>query len=203
MTRRPIPRPVARSAQTGASPRRLTPIRLRSPRDDQRPVEHDPLPASVPFRWWQIAAYVIGAIISLAFIALQVAAVAAPISADDIRVIDGDTIRVHHQRPDVRLVGFNAPETRRARCAAEEELGAKATRRLRDLVRAGNLDLQIVPCACRPGTEGTDACNYGRRCGILKAGGRDVGSILIAEELAAPFQCGPTRCPRTPRPWCQ
>jgi endonuclease YncB( thermonuclease family) len=50
---------------------------------------------------------------------------AAPIEPDDIRVIDGDTIRVHHQQPNVRLVGFNAPETRRARCEPERELGAK------------------------------------------------------------------------------
>ena len=36
----------------------------------------------------------------------------APITSDEVRIIDGDTIRIHHQRPDVRLVGFNAPETR-------------------------------------------------------------------------------------------
>jgi endonuclease YncB( thermonuclease family) len=42
-------------------------------------------------------------------------------------VIDGDTIKVYHEPPDVRLVGFNAPETRRAACEAEAELGAKAT----------------------------------------------------------------------------
>jgi endonuclease YncB( thermonuclease family) len=38
---------------------------------------------------------------------------AAPIDSNDVRVIDGDTIRVHHSQPNVRLVGFNAPETRR------------------------------------------------------------------------------------------
>jgi endonuclease YncB( thermonuclease family) len=32
----------------------------------------------------------------------------APIESDEVRVIDGDTIRIHHQTPDVRLVGFNA-----------------------------------------------------------------------------------------------
>ncbi len=54
-----------------------------------------------------------------AFAALALAAgsaLPAPIDANDVRVIDGDTIRVHHQKPDVRLVGFNAPETRRAQC---------------------------------------------------------------------------------------
>ncbi len=126
----------------------------------------------------------------------------APIDPSNVTVIDGDTIRINQQRPDVRLVGFNAPETRRAQCAAEEALGGKATRRLRDLVRGGNLDLEFVACSCRPGTEGTNACNYGRRCGVLKAGGLDVGATLIAEQLAVPFQCGSSGCPPTPRPWC-
>ena len=57
---------------------------------------------------------------------------AAPIDPQDVRIIDGDTIRVFHKQPKVRLVGFNAPETRRAACEAEGELGAKATRRVRD-----------------------------------------------------------------------
>jgi endonuclease YncB( thermonuclease family) len=127
----------------------------------------------------------------------------APIEAADIRIIDGDTIRVYHKQPDVRLVGFNAPETRRAACASERELGDKATRRLRELVRSGSLDFEFVACSCQPGTEGTPACNYGRHCGTLKAAGRNVGEILIAEGLAVPFKCGETRCPPTPKPWCQ
>jgi endonuclease YncB( thermonuclease family) len=93
-------------------------------------------------------------------------AVAAPIDSGAIHVIDGDTIRIHHKQPDD--VGFNAPETRRPACEAEGELGAKATRRLRELVRANDLDFEFVPCACQPGTEGTQMCNYGRHCGILK-----------------------------------
>jgi endonuclease YncB( thermonuclease family) len=39
---------------------------------------------------------------------------AAPIDPADVRIIDGDTIRVFHKEPNVRLVGFNAAETRRA-----------------------------------------------------------------------------------------
>jgi endonuclease YncB( thermonuclease family) len=134
---------------------------------------------------------------------LSVPAVAERIDPDDIRVIDGDTIRVYHEQPNVRLVGFNAPETRRAACEAESQLGAKATRRLRDLVRAGDLDFEYVACSCPAGTEGTPVCNYGRDCGTLKSGGRDVGAILIGEGLAVPFVCGATRCPKTPRPWCK
>lgn len=57
-------------------------------------------------------------------------ALAGSINAEDIRVIDGDTLRVFQKKPNVRLVGFNAPETRRAQCEAERELGAKATRRV-------------------------------------------------------------------------
>jgi endonuclease YncB( thermonuclease family) len=127
----------------------------------------------------------------------------APITSDDVRVIDGDTIRLHHQKPDVRLVGFNAPETRRALCEVERALGDRATARLRDLVRSSKLDFEFIACACLPGTEGTPYCNYGRRCGTLKADGRDVGAILISENLAVPFVCGQTRCPSTPKPWCR
>jgi len=96
------------------------------------------------------------------------ATLSAPITLDEVRVIDGDTIRIHHQQPDVRLVGFNAPETRRAQCDFERDLGDKATARLRDLVRSAKLDFEFVACSCRSGTEGTSSCNYGRRCGTLK-----------------------------------
>ena len=137
------------------------------------------------------------------FVVFSGSTLAAPINSGDIRVIDGDTIRVYQKQPSVRLVGFNAPETRRAACEAEGELGAKATRRLRNLIRDSNLDFEFVACSCPAGTEGTSACNYGRRCGTLKANDRDVGAILIAEGLAVPFQCGATSCPKTPRPWCE
>jgi endonuclease YncB( thermonuclease family) len=133
----------------------------------------------------------------------SIVVLSAPITSDDVRVIDGDTIRLHQQRPDVRLVGFNAPETRRAQCDAERALGDRATARLRDLVRSSKLDFEFVACACSPGTEGTPSCNYGRRCGVLKADGRDVAAILIGENLAVPFVCGQTRCPPTPKPWCR
>jgi endonuclease YncB( thermonuclease family) len=142
-------------------------------------------------------------IVLACLLALSGISAAAPIEPKDVRVIDGDTIRVFQKRPNVRLVGFNAPETRKAACEAEGELGAKATRRVRDLVRDGNLDFEFIACSCPPGTEGTQACNYGRRCGTLKANGHDVGELLIAEGLAVAFLCGETRCPKTPRPWCE
>ena len=128
---------------------------------------------------------------------------AQPISARQISVIDGDTIHVAGERANVRLVGFNAPETRNAECAAEHDLGDRATRRLKELVATARLDFTQVACSCAPGTEGTFHCNYGRSCGTLRADGTDVGETLISEGLAVPFICGRTSCPPTPRPWCR
>ena len=124
------------------------------------------------------------------------------ISLGDFTVTDGDTIRINGERKGTRLVGFNAPETREPGCAEERALGNKAKARLRQLVSKGRLTLERVQCACRQGTEGTDRCNYGRSCAILRVDDRDVGEILISEGLAAQFVCGATTCPSTPKPWC-
>jgi endonuclease YncB( thermonuclease family) len=133
---------------------------------------------------------------------VSLAAKADPIDPARVRVLDGDTIRLHHRKPNISLVGVNAPKTRTARCHDERALGIKATRRVRDLVRAGNLDHTPVACSCPAGTEGTRHCNQGMLCGTLKASGRDVGEILIAEGLAVPLVCDETGCPKTPHPWC-
>ncbi|MBX3582808.1 MAG: thermonuclease family protein [Rhizobiaceae bacterium] len=124
------------------------------------------------------------------------------IALNDFSITDGDTIRVNGERKGTRLVGFNTPETIEPGCAEERALGQKAKARLRQLLSKGRLSLERVGCACKPGTEGTNACNYGRSCGILRVDGRNVGDILISEGLAEPFICGATSCPPTPRPWC-
>jgi len=98
----------------------------------------------------------------LLFLLLSTTAIAEPIDPSDIRVIDGDRIRVYHVQLNVRLVGFNAPETRNAACEAEAELGARATRRLRAIIKLGNLEFEYVRCSCPAATQGTFACNYGR-----------------------------------------
>ena len=90
-------------------------------------------------------------------------ATAEPIASDVIQVIDGDTITVSGISRHVRLLGFDTPETGfEARCVAEWTLAAKATQRLRRIIADGDLDLRLVPCPCKPGTEGTLACNAGR-----------------------------------------
>jgi endonuclease YncB( thermonuclease family) len=142
---------------------------------------------------------VVATVIAVATVAV---AQPEPINRSDINVLDGDTVTVFGMQPNVRLVGFNAPETDRARCPQERELGIRAKNRLRELVGAGNLTFEYVNCSCSAGTQGTFACNYGRDCGTLKSNGQDVGAILINEGLAVPFVCGATSCPKTPRPWC-
>ncbi|MGO8653101.1 thermonuclease family protein [Rhizobium ruizarguesonis] len=117
-------------------------------------------------------------------------------------VTDGDTVHIAGERAGTRLVGYNTPEKFSPQCEYERKLGERASFRLRELVKSPNLQLTKVPCACPAGSEGTDACNHGRSCAILRVDGRDVGQILIGEGLAVPFICEGNRCPRTPRPWC-
>jgi endonuclease YncB( thermonuclease family) len=121
-------------------------------------------------------------------------------STPHIEVIDGDTVRFNGAR--YRLVGIDTPERGdKARCDDERRRAEAATKRLRALVASGDARLTRVACSCRPGQEGTRNCNYGRLCGSLSIGGRDVGSILISEGLAHPYVCGATSCPAR-RPWC-
>ena len=144
------------------------------------------------------------------FVAVQglpnLTAVTDPVSVSasiSVQVIDGDTISLDDGKPNVRLVGFNAPETGdRALCDAERSKGEAAKRRLRELVSGGSPAFQQIACSCKSGTEGTNACNFGRRCGTLQVNGVDVGTTLISEGLAVGFVCGATSCPKLPRPWC-
>ncbi|WP_025659124.1 thermonuclease family protein [Rhizobium sp. IBUN] len=155
------------------------------------------------------AIVVLALIASLQFFSgSKFAAVSSPSSStrtfvsSTFSVTDGDTIHVEGENNGTRLVGYNAPEVFSPRCTFEKELGDRATDRLKELVAAGPVELTRVSCACEPGTEGTDRCNYGRSCAVLYAGGRNVSNILVGEGLAVPFVCSETKCPQTPRPWC-
>jgi hypothetical protein len=59
--------------------------------------------------------------------------------------------------------------------------------RLRMSVSRSGLELTEVRCSFRPGAQGTQSCNYGRRRGLLRANGEDVARILIREGLAHPY----------------
>jgi endonuclease YncB( thermonuclease family) len=126
---------------------------------------------------------------------------AEPIASQDIYVLDGNTIDMHGQR--IRLAGFDAPEEgQSARCASERTLAARTAARLRQIIRrADKIDLQMVACPCPPGTEGTPQCNNGWSCGRLTVDGRDVGTMLIAENLAHRFVCDQYPCPKRTS-WC-
>jgi endonuclease YncB( thermonuclease family) len=155
-------------------------------------------------RWFPFKRGHLAALTTAVALALVCTAAAEPIAPERVRVVDGETIQIDGRGPHIRLVGFNAPESQPADalCARELALGRAASARLPAIVSSGDLDLKTVACACRPGTEGTRACNWGRACGELRAGGRNVGDVLVNEGLAVPFRCGKTSCPQLPRPWC-
>ena len=99
-------------------------------------------------------------------------------------VVDGDTFWIAGEK--VRIADIDTPETHPARCATEQELGDRATMRLRELLNAGPVTLAAID---RP----TD--RYGRRLAIVERNGESLGDTLIAEGLARRWE-------GRRRPWC-
>lgn len=104
--------------------------------------------------------------------------------ASDCRVAyvyDGDTVemRCGTETHSARLVGFDTPETKEPRCAAEAALGRQATERLRALVLSG--PVQIF-------RQGFD--KYDRALIVLTVAGQDVADVMLAEGLAHPYHGG-------------
>jgi endonuclease YncB( thermonuclease family) len=109
----------------------------------------------------------------LAAAALALTLLTYPATAQRARVIDGDTIRVAGET--IRMMGLDAPESR-ARCPAEARLAARATARLRSLVRP------------RVWLERHGRDRYRRRLAIVRdRAGRDLAQVLIREGLARPY----------------
>ena len=99
-----------------------------------------------------------------------------------LHVADGDEIRCGVER--IQLIGIDAPEIRFARCAAERRLGRLARRRLRQLLAAGEVEIERKDWPRKD--------KYGRTTARVFVDGQDVGEALIAEELARPYD-GKTR----------
>jgi endonuclease YncB( thermonuclease family) len=88
-------------------------------------------------------------------------------------VVDGDTFWYRGAR--IRIADINAPEVSSPKCAAEARLGARATRRLTELLNAGPFTLEPIDRA-------TD--RYGRKLFTVTRGGESIGRTLEAEGLA-------------------
>ena len=94
-------------------------------------------------------------------------------------VVDGDTIKAPYG-VTYRLLGYDTPETRFARCDAERELGLAAKHRLEELLAQG--EVRVL--------ESGKEDRYGRSLAAVTVNGRDVGDILIDEGLARPYKGG-------------
>lgn len=92
-------------------------------------------------------------------------------------VVDGDTI--WYRGAKIRLSDINAPEVSQPACAAEAALGARATRRLTELLNAGPFSLT---------RDGRDVDRYGRLLRVVSRSGASLGGTLEGEGLAEPWQ---------------
>ncbi len=99
-------------------------------------------------------------------------------------VVDGDTFWFAGDK--YRIADIDTPETHPARCAEEAALGEAATERLRAWLNEGAFSLAST---------GPDTDRYDRKLRIVTRGGTSVGSVLVAEGLARPWQ-------GQRRPWC-
>lgn len=92
-------------------------------------------------------------------------------------VVDGDTIKAPYG-VTYRLLGFDTPETRFAKCDAELQLGLAAKKRLEELM--GTSEVKVLESSKRD--------RYGRTLAHVTVNGRDVGEILIGEGLARAYR---------------
>ncbi len=141
----------------------------------------------------RIAAIVIAVLVQASARAESRSAIAGPVRAHLVRVVDGDTVEVlariwpdHYVETLVRLAGIDAPELR-GRCAEEIALAERAKARLAALLAGSRLLLVDI--------------HYGKYAGrvvarVLTEDGRDVAETLLAEKLARPYAGGRRA------PWC-
>lgn len=120
-------------------------------------------------------------------------ALALVISAGEVRVIDGDTLKA---RGEVyRLAGVDAPEARGAACLAERQAGAAAAQLVRALIDDAAL-IEVSPARNPKGPRVWPRDRYNRRLAHVSLDGVDLGDTLIAGGQAAAWN------PSNPRDWC-
>ena len=100
-------------------------------------------------------------------------------------VVDGDTFWLRGEK--IRIADIDTPETRKAQCGAERDMGLRATHRLQRLLNAGAFSLM-------PADRETD--RYGRSLRVVSRDGRSIGAMLVAEGLARPWS-------GSRQPWCR
>ena len=98
-------------------------------------------------------------------------------------LVDGDTGYADDRK--WRLIAVDTPEPRQFQCAEEKRLGHAATLRLQQLMASG---YRLIP---------NGRLDRHRRVlvDLRLADGRDVGAVLLAENLAQPW-------PNTGNVWC-
>lgn len=99
-------------------------------------------------------------------------------------VVDGDTFWMDGEK--IRVADIDAPETHPPRCEYEEQLGNRATERLRDLLNAGPVEL---------GSIDRDEDKYGRKLRIVYRNGQSIGEMMVSEGLVRPWT-------GARQPWC-
>ncbi|MHC1548807.1 thermonuclease family protein [Phyllobacterium sp. K27] len=123
-------------------------------------------------------------------------------AGDRIVIIDGDTIALPCNPANgykrgcaekIRLLDIDAPETSKPSCEKELTTGLAAKERLRELVEKETIAVE------RSGRKD----QYRRSLARLKfEDGSDIGSILIAENLALPYRAGAAAKLSRTQHWC-
>lgn len=110
----------------------------------------------------------------LSHIVISVLLCTASCEPTEIRVWDGDSIRLGMgQQPEaVRIFNIDAPEME-GRCIHETDLARQAKIRLAEILQGRRVEIL---------RQGTD--RYGRTLAAIRVEGRDVGDILVDEGLA-------------------
>lgn len=110
----------------------------------------------------------------LSHIVISVLLCASSCEPAEIRVWDGDSIRLGTTRQSeaVRIFNIDAPEME-GRCDFETDLALQAKIRLADILEGRRVEIL---------RQGTD--RYGRTLAAVRVEGQDVGDILVGEGLA-------------------